>query len=572
MQVPRPLESSFPDVRVPTQAPAEAFGGGESAARASGAARQFAQDQAALHQQHLEQALQTEVNANLSRLVDEETRHKVALQQVKGKDALAAGSKAVEDYGKFYQDLEKNTANPMVKMATRQHFERSRSNLSGWTQDYGNKQYQQYQDDTDQATIKSERNAAIADGRPERINQALASQMLSIENMGKRHGWDQKTVDLRVAEAKSATHYGVLSVMATAGDDLAAKAYFTAHKSEFVGDDLIHATARVQRDSLLGEATRYTDALFTDREDWIGPPGEVRAEQYRAPESMEDVRKETSKIERPELRAEVERQAKIRLAERKSDAIAAYASKLEEAQDIVERTGNTKGLPAGLRTTHIRELERRAFEIRAGEKKVMTDTLWSEFNSYLDLAADPETREQFLAIHPVDYRNKFPDAQYNELRDMRTALLKDDKKALGKLESHRTDTDFIDYGLSRLELVARPGARLSGDALQNKEMFERIAREQFTFYTVKNQGKPLDNEVRGKIIDKLVEDVVTEEHWYGNVKRRGYKVLDADYTRRITQMEAGEQILIEEALRRAGEPVTRGRVLEVYMNSQRKRK
>jgi hypothetical protein len=243
-----------------------------------------------------------------------------------------------------------------------------------------------------------------------------------------------------------------------------------------------------------------------------------------------------------------------------------YQSKLEQATDLVEKSASTRGLPEGLRTTHLRELERRAYELRSGEKKVMNDEAWKYFNYMKDLAANPDTRDQFLAVPPIEYRNRLPDAQFMDLRGDRTGLLKGDKKTLEKLESHRTDTELINVALDKLGLMSAHSDK------NEKETFERVAREALTQETIVNDGKSLDNAAREKLMDGLIQDVVISKGTFWDTKEKGYRIADKNYNARLAEMGAAKQAEIEAALRRAGEPVTRARVIEYYLRGQERRK
>src|SRR5262245_32639650 len=115
IQIPRPNQSMFPDVRVPTGAPLEAFGGGEGTAQSAGATRQFGREVAAYHQEKLETALQTAADEAMNQLSAEEARLTLEMQKAKGKDAFGASQQALKDFDKYKQDLDRSIMNPVVK-------------------------------------------------------------------------------------------------------------------------------------------------------------------------------------------------------------------------------------------------------------------------------------------------------------------------------------------------------------------------------------------------------------------------------------------------------------------------
>lgn len=514
------MESAFPDVRVPTQAPIEAFGGGESAAAASGATRKLAMDQAAFHQQHLEDALNTEVQANLSKLVDEETAQKVALSKVKGKDAMAASSKAIEDFGKFHEDLAKNTANPVVKRATLMHFQRTRANLSGWAQDYGNQQYQRYQDDTDHATVKSEMNAAIADGRPDRINQALANQQLALEGMGRRHGWDEKTTSLAVSEAKSGTHSGILASLLTSGNDMAAKQYFEANRTGFVGNDLINAQKDVQFGSYRGEAQRELARITSDVADAPAPGmlGDLTNLKTYRPVTEKETYAAVDKIADPKLQDMVRDRLREHWSDVKRINHDAELQDVKKASDIIEANPSLDAIPVPLYQrlpmAARASIARRIKQIKGGEDAVTDKGLYYELNRQ---AENPETKKDFLKRDLYGLKDRLSTEDWKHFVKMQGDKLGEDPKAMTTLSFH----DRIKDSLIRNKIFVPEEKDRSDDDKRRWGAFELEADRQIKIIEAREKRAAKPEEAQQVIDDLIKRKVEVAEIWSNPMRPAG---------------------------------------------------
>src|SRR5262245_14448061 len=119
---PQARQAPLPGVRVPTELPAAAAGGGEAAARAAGQARGLAQDAGALAAQEGEEAIRSTSAEYVTRISQEETRLKTKLAGVRGKGALEAADQTLAEFDKFHEGLGKEIENEEVRRRVQGHF------------------------------------------------------------------------------------------------------------------------------------------------------------------------------------------------------------------------------------------------------------------------------------------------------------------------------------------------------------------------------------------------------------------------------------------------------------------
>lgn len=549
-------DEPFRAPKVPTEAPLANFGGGEAAAQTFGAAANIGEQVQRIAGEKYRQDYQNAVNLESLRvsnqIASEAIRIKTQVQQAKGMDAQKAADQGLGDFDKFYNTLDKSIQNDDVKRIAAHSYSQHQEGLNAFGQHYAAAELQQYDQNEFQSFLKIQQDSASVDTSPANLAVAAKGQELAIQQYAQRNGKPPEWVTAMTEETRSGVYFSALRSMLGSGQDRLARDFYANNKDEFKGNDAVRAAEMVERESILGEAQRMTDDIFQTR---YATDKDRNVTATYAPENMDQVREHTQKIDDPKLREAVEHLSKTRIAEDRYEKVQAYNAKLEQAQDLVERTASTRGLPDGLRTSHLRELERRAYELRSGEKKVMDDTAWKYFIALKDMAASPETRDRFLAIPAVEYRNRLPDKQFEDLLSDRTGLLKGDKSTLNKMEAHRTDSDVIDDGIDKLKIRNEV----------ERDAFKRVAYERLTLRLIANQGKPLSNVERQQEIDKLGEQVTTDKRWwwFDKVEPR-YQMIERQYAG-VDLIPAVMRKKIEDAMRATGEPITRARTIELFM-------
>jgi hypothetical protein len=110
--------------------------------------------------------------------------------------------------------------------------------------------------------VENETNAAIADGRPERINQALASVTQAYADYGQRYGMSPEQTKAATDKAVSRIHVGAIDRMLKDGNDIQAKVYFEHVSPQILGEHLGQIEGALKEGTLRGESQRIADSII----------------------------------------------------------------------------------------------------------------------------------------------------------------------------------------------------------------------------------------------------------------------------------------------------------------------
>lgn len=520
---PQVRPGGLPDVRVSGESSAEAFGGGQSTAQAFGATRELAQAGGQLLQQKLEAALHSEIQDTLGKLSAEETRLKVTMQQAKGKDAIGASSKAVEDFDKFYQGLDKSIQNGTVRNAAGSHYRQFRRSLGSFGQQYANVEYRQYQDQATQALIKNEFDAAIADGSPERIKLAITRQVAAVHAKGARDGWSAEVLKQQASHVASGTHLGVLNKMLAEGNDLAAETYFQAFKGEIVGEDSIRATQAMEEGSRRGEALRILDEVFAPFEERVPTGGNnwtMRKGQAKTlGEAMPRARKLLEGKDAG-VRTMVENMVKARVAEIEAVRDEEENARYESATKLVDgNPGKDPELvvpPDDWNRMSVRTQD--ALRKRA-VRESNNNSLWLAFT---DLASTAP--EKIAALNSQQFEEQFWVHFSPEVREKARLMWEHARKGQGeKLTDLISPEESIKTELRRASIIPWQG-KLSDEQEAAYATYREIAQKRINDFERSKLGgkrKATDEELRTELKKALTETVMIRRSVFrGNVRKR----------------------------------------------------
>lgn len=492
----------FPGTRVPTQAPLDAFGGGEATDRAFGASAGLSAEVGAVYQKHLEDAIQTQEVDNLSQLSAEETRLKTQLSQVKGKDALQAAQQATSDFDKFHSDLAANTANPVVQRATQAHAARFRDSLNSWASGYANQEFRRYDEGSVTSAIQNERDAAIADGSPQRIGMALERQRALLSDYGKRAGWSPEETQLNTAKATSSTHLGVLEMIAAGGNDLAARNYYDANKEGFVGNDRIHAEKMLENTSYRGEAQRAVLDIFKPKQE-VTKTGDMAWRVDETQPTEAETFAAVDKISDPKLQDMVRERVRGKWADIKRADAEDYSKALQDAGQTIMQTGNIDSIPPSvasqLKYGDAQKLKKLADSVRNGFPSESDPEKWLELTQ--QASKDPAA----FAKRPILLdKSHLSETDWKHFGELQAKVAKDDPKTASMLNFQQRVEDTL---LANNVFSDVPN-KLQGDERKRYAQFSlsadaRIRQFEQTELGGKRSASPVEQQ---KIIDQMIQE------------------------------------------------------------------
>lgn len=271
----RVQEAGLPNVRVPTDAPLSAFGGGDSLERAGRATQQgfqTAYEFAAEAKKHADDIAVLEGDQQLSGFL---TYAETEFKTKRGKSVLDAQDSLHKEWGKKVEEV-LNSASNRQQRESLERLAGSRFNdLNKTVQSHVSNELQKHDIETTKSYIDNERNAVsksyrtangLIDG--ERISIGLERQRAAALKLGERMGdVDVKNQSVgemtkqHLREIESKTHAGIIESMLSNGEDRAASEYFRIAKPTLDAEAEARLGKAIKNSSVIGEAQRLSEEV-----------------------------------------------------------------------------------------------------------------------------------------------------------------------------------------------------------------------------------------------------------------------------------------------------------------------
>lgn len=321
-------QSLGPQVNVTTNAPIEAFGGGAAREGAFRAMNEFAQ-------KVKDNADHVAVLEAEKRLNDFETNflydQKSGAFLKQGKDALGLPKKLNEDYEKLKAEISGSLTNESQQAKFDERAAERKSQLDKSIMRHVSNEIQRYDDNTTQAIIESEHNAAVLNYQdPQRIGMSIDKQKKEFALYAERHGLPPEVIRLKSEELESKTHSSIISRMIDNGDDLTAESYLKANKNFITGDYLLKAEQAVEAGSLRGKSQRFVDSVMSKGM------------------SQSQALSEAAKVENPKLRDAMEQRVQHMYGIKEMALQRDQEKTFEKALSIVQKTGDINQVPQSM--------------------------------------------------------------------------------------------------------------------------------------------------------------------------------------------------------------------------------
>lgn len=495
------------------------------------------------HQRQVDQTALLEADNKLS---DLRTNLEVQAIQTRGKDALAAGPAAETAWQKGSSDIANTLTNDRQKEAFQARADHHWQVLNETVQKHGAQEFQQYDAQNTEAALQNRRNDAVThNSDPALIGQSLAESHDLITLYGQRNGWSSEKMKEKQASVSSAIHAGVIQSLSDSGQDLAAKDYFTAHKSDLVENDLLKVERTVKESSVKGESQRQRDLILqkaTSNTDAI-----AMARQIADP----DVQEATERLVRQDL----------------SERAAAQRDQREQTMTELGNTidqGGIGAIPPSKWST-LNPSEKTSLLEYAKKKQdpggVTTDL--PTFYNLETMATTPETRDKFLQLDLNTLRSKLSPSDFEEMAKLQGSVRKGEAAAEAKLGWIDTKRQIVSQvmngaliGISKKAKVTDNQARSQFRGIVDAEV-ERIQT---------STGKPATPAQVKEIANEFATRYVVEKPWYeSNDKVPLFQIgKREDIILGIKDVPVAQRAQIQDALRQRNRPITDAAVIDWY--------
>jgi hypothetical protein len=423
---------SGPNVRMNTDAPIEAFGGGaanRAGAVAANTIGQIGGQAAALADQARRDADETiRIDTmNQMRAAEREMFYgKDGAMNVRGKDAL--------DLPSQYQERYQETMDKIGGSLTGQNrvwFERQRQNeWEGFAQKlevHGAGEYNKYQDQVYKVGIETAKQQALDNYRnPEAVNQSIEDQKALTASFAARNGMDEEFVANANRHQVSETRSAIVKQLISDGNAYAADAYYRKHQDDFVDKAAVH---NFIKPSLIEQQAQDISQNIFAQQGYTDKSSAFAA---------------ADKIKDPDLKKAVRSNLSIAIAMKEHDDEMKHTAKLDETDKFVRNGGRLRDAPTFGELTPD---ERAAFEsIEKGVAGASKTTDVTKYAEYMSLpAADLGMKKYEELVH--DLGPNVTNAQWNRVKERwtiaRGAMNGDEKaKSIAATETEKDQMLF----------------------------------------------------------------------------------------------------------------------------------
>lgn len=542
-------ERGIGNVRVPTEAPIEAFGGGaslERAGRAIGGVLDVGQKLAAEEFDRANTIRVLEEREFLNRkereLMDDPKTG--ALHRL-GKNAFGAPEEVEKAMQEFRDEREKGLQNDAQRMRFRQMFGERLDSMKQRLNGHVGQQTKVYEEGVFVSNLESSKERGSID--PRNAGKEAAAIQEIVTARATSLGLSPEQTAQEVQKHESDLYARAINGMLTRNQDTAAEVFYEGVKDTIDPDVRTKLEAALEEGSLRRKGQAESDRILSKSNNLSAALAE--AKQFEG-----------------KLRDEVERRVKEGFSLRRAAERDHEEQTFLRATNIVEKSKSFDAIPpnvvAALPLSARSSLRNYADSLRTG-RKIETD-----LGTYYDLqtmASTPETRNKFLETPLLTYIDKLSATDFKHFAELQGGLRKGDASKEAELDGIQSDSQIVHGAMRRAGIDPTPKDTDKKAADKAYEVQRKID------LAVKAEAGRLGRKLRNEEISAIAEDQlvkgVTEEHWYGNTRKLRYqlergetfKVDDIDEVPK-SQRETIRQLFIK----RRGVPPTDQEILRIY--------
>lgn len=473
------------------------------------------------------------------------TQEKPGVVSLKGQKAFSALEEYTPKWNEQASRIEESLSDEDAKNLFRKFKFREESEFYANTERHTASERQKYEGDVFKSSLDTTRSdLALNYMSPGKIDSILNSQRSVIQSYADRQGASPEMAQNLLNEELGKTHYTAISSMVNNGQDRLASAYFNRYKAE-LGDRLEPTQKLVKEGSLRGESQRFTDEM--DRQNL----------------SFEDQLSKAKSIEEPKLRDTTVERIKSNFALKEEAHREAQKGLFNSISAIVEQTKSRDQIPMEQWLLLDQDARNKIDDrIKMLRKGIEPETSWDDYYNLRQMASYPETRNQFLKINMLDYRNKLADGEFKQLVDLQSSMVNKDGKADPLLDGFRTHSEIVNSTLN--EIGVDPTPKPGSSAAKSVNRFRQLVDQQII---VKQEatGKKVSSKDVEEIANQLASKVITDKGWLWDSKKRAFELENPDIADvSVKDIPLAEKQKIEAYLRRTGRAINNETITQFY--------
>lgn len=536
-------DQALPSARVNTNAPIEAFGGGEALNNTFEAARGLNNDVASgiVSYQLKKKKEADDIRIQAADLETSKvlTDIKSKVKSMEGQNALGAQDFAFSEWKKQTSKIRDNLSSENQRLNYDKIRSVNEADLYNFVESHSSSELKKYDTELTDAYILDAKNTASANfldtGEGGKIEESLFKQQETLKKYAERHGIPQEVISQKIANVASETYAAVINSMISSGADQVAKDYYNSKKEYITKDLRVDIEKSIEEASILGDSQREADKLLLESK------GDQNVAFTKA-----------KNIKNPELRKSVEDRLErefVRLRQVDRDI---QERNFEVASQLTEQNRDVPGnLWWKLNATQRSSIMARRKQINSG---VQPSTDWTTFYHLKTVAANDPNK--FLRENLLEYRSLLSDNEFKGLVELQTRVKRGDSTVQTELGGFRNTNDIVKDTLlsAGIDIKAR-----NKDTQKKIADFRRKIDENIQIVQ-EQTGKKVRPEDVQKIADNLlVNAVIKGGGWFGtDTKKRMFEIQYAD----IPQKERSKIISV---LKEKKKIPTERKVLELYL-------
>lgn len=487
---PKVQEQAMPGVRVSENAPAEAFGAGQSNQQLNQAITGTAKEWGQTIYNEKVKADDTFVQ-NLEDQSKQYKNHLVYNDKdglITKKEANAIG--AHEDYQPKFSKYNDELAATAKNETQRSMFSKARSQQESDLSDTISRHLSKELEDYKQSSFKNGVSVSIDDAisnyqKPGYVDQAIRNQNVRIQDYAKHNGLPPEEETALSLAASTKVHEGVIGRMIAQGLDQAAEGYYKKYSNQINGTSKDNIEKALEIGSTLGGSQRAASTIMASY-------GDNEAEALKAARN----------INNPKLQEATVKQVKERFQEVDSAKKQAENVLMDKVFNQIDESGKRPdNMTYAILSPEGKKQADAYYEHRSKATEPNTD--WKKFTDLMIMADTPALREQFLKIDPWTYRDSLGDSEYKKLVTVQGEMRKKNPKAEQEANGYRSATEVVNRTLVE-NGIPIPKTNDKGTNVTRYNDLMRNLDLKVSEYKEVNKTQKIPTEELQKIVDSLV--------------------------------------------------------------------
>lgn len=490
---PNVQESLGPQIRDTRRVSLENFGGGSAnrIAEAGRVVQGVAQEYADYKRKEQKKANEVVVRNFESELQDYANKNLAQARNTRGENAFGASDKFSEEFKKKYDELSKQYfKNDEQKALGNEVFQGALVSARNQLFSHEAREGMRYQvDSLDSYTNVFSETAKNSYENPGELANSFEKIQTAVTAKAEVMGWSDAETKEELDRKVSDTHTGVITRMLTDNKAPLAKEYFKQNKDRISSDDYAKIKGALEEGSYQAESQMKASEIMSKHQD------------------MGSALEAARKIKDPELQDRVVRRVKTRFNEQEEIKRDEIKKNYNNAYEILVANKSYDSIPANvLANLDVNQKEK----LKSIEDKLLNGNDTSDLEVYYELellASNPETRNNFLQLNLLDYRDKLSASDFKKIASWQSDAMSDKGKA--RLDGIESKANIVNSALRAMDIDYSAKANKK-NAVRSANFRRKV--DELVMQKQEETGRKVNNQELRDIVETLSVEVITDRN------------------------------------------------------------